>query len=236
LTVRSTKSERTSLTWGSLSSGALAVVVVLYLGLAVATVGVLGTPSSVPLADLMDAGLGAPGRTVTAGLAVLLTMGPMNTYVAASTRLAGTLVEGARPVRALTVFALVAAVVLALLAAGALGLDGLMRAVSALFVAVYVTATAAGFRLLRGAPRTAAGVSFAAVLVVFAFSGPYLLAPLGLSLAVVALTTRRHHSRNGVRRTIRATSAVVAGHAEPGVRHAVGGGQPGLQPRGEARA
>lgn len=159
--MRSTKSERTSLTWGSLSSGALAVVVVLYLGLAVATVGVLGTPSSVPLADLMDAGLGAPGRTVTAGLAVLLTMGTMNTYVAASTRLAGTLVEGARPGRALVVFALVAAVMLALLAAGALGLDGLMRAVSALFVAVYVSA----------------------------FSGPYLLVPLAVSLPAVALRT-----------------------------------------------
>ena len=47
---------------------ALAVVVVLYLGLAVATVGVLGTsaPSDVPLADLMAAGLGQTGRTVTA--------------------------------------------------------------------------------------------------------------------------------------------------------------------------
>ena len=47
---------------------ALAIVVVLYLGLAVATVGVLGTaaPSDVPLADLMAAGLGETGRTVTA--------------------------------------------------------------------------------------------------------------------------------------------------------------------------
>ena len=63
---------------------ALGVVVVLYLGLAVASVGVLGTaaPSNVPLADLMAAGLGAPGRTVTAALAVLLTMGAMNAYVA----------------------------------------------------------------------------------------------------------------------------------------------------------
>ena len=63
---------------------ALGIVVVLYLGLAAASVGVLGaTPSRVPLADLMAAGLGETGRTVTAGLAVLLTMGTMNTYVAA---------------------------------------------------------------------------------------------------------------------------------------------------------
>ena len=55
---------------------ALAIVVVLYLGLAVTTVGVLGTaaPSNVPLADLMAAGLGAPGRAATAVLAVLLTI------------------------------------------------------------------------------------------------------------------------------------------------------------------
>ena len=58
--------------------GALAVVVVLYLGLAIATVGVLGTaaPSDVPLADLMAAG---PRRDRAApsppALAVLLTMG-----------------------------------------------------------------------------------------------------------------------------------------------------------------
>src|SRR6185503_11165750 len=54
---------------------ALGVVVVLYVGLAVATVGVLGTeaPSNVPLADLMGAGLGQAGRTGTAALAALLT-------------------------------------------------------------------------------------------------------------------------------------------------------------------
>src|SRR5918998_1166962 len=105
---------------------ALAVVVVLYLGLAVATVGALGTaaPSDVPLADLMAAGLGETGRTVTAGLAVLLTMGTMNAYVAAAVRLAG-------------------------------------------------------------APRWAAGTACAAVLVVLAFSGPFLLVPAAVAAAAV---------------------------------------------------
>ena len=100
---------------------ALGVVVVLYLGLAVATVGVLGTaaPSQVPLADLMAAGLGAPGRTATAALAVLLTMGAMNAYVAAAVKLAGALAdEGsapaalARPGRALALIATAGAVLL----------------------------------------------------------------------------------------------------------------------------
>ena len=98
---------------------ALAIVVVLYLGLAIATIGVLGTaaPSDVPLADLMAAGLGSVGRSVTAGLAVLLTMGAMNAYVAAAVQLAGALAEEGsapaalgRPRLALALFAGVAAV------------------------------------------------------------------------------------------------------------------------------
>jgi amino acid efflux transporter len=176
--------------------GALGVVVVLYLGLAAATVGVLGTaaPSKVPLADLMAAGLGAPGRTATAALAVLLTMGTMNAYVAAAVKLAGALAaEGAAPARlarpraALAIFALVAAGLLAALAADALSVDGLIRATSASFVAVYVTATAAGTRLLTGRARAASAVAFAAVLVVFAFFAAYLAVPA----AVAALTAMR---------------------------------------------
>jgi amino acid efflux transporter len=171
---------------------ALAVVVVLYLGLAVATVGVLGTstPSRVPLADLMAAGLGA-----TAALAVLLTMGAMNAYVAAAVKLAGALAgEGAAPTqladpsRALATIAAAGAVLLIPLAADLFSVDGLVRACSAAFVAVYVIATAAGVRLLTGAARAAAAVAFAAVVVVLAFSGPYLLVPA--AVATVALIRR----------------------------------------------
>jgi amino acid efflux transporter len=179
---------------------ALGVVVVLYLGLAVATVGVLGTgePSNVPLADLMEAGLGTPGRTATAVLAVLLTLGTMNAYVAAAAKLAGALAEDgaapaplARPRVGLGLLAVVAAGELALLGAGAFGTEALVRASSASFVAVYVPATAAGFVLLRGGMRWAAGVSFAAMLAILAFSGPFLLAPAGIAAVAFALTRRR---------------------------------------------
>ena len=173
---------------------ALGVVVVLYLGLAVATIGVLGTakPTQVPLADLMAAGLGAPGRTATAALAVLLTMGAMNAYVAAAVKLAGALAsEGsapralARPGRALAVIAAAGAVLLVPLGADLLSVEGLVRACSASFVAVYVIATGAGIRLLAGAARAAAAVAFAAVVVVLAFSGPYLLVPAAVAGAVL---------------------------------------------------
>jgi len=176
--------------------GALAVVVVLYLGLAVATVGVLGTtaPSSVPLADLMGAGLGAPGRTATILLAVLLTLGTMSAYVAAAVRLAGALTEGRRagsPPRALAVFAVTSAVLLSLLAAGALGADDLVRASSAAFVAVYASATAAGVRLLDGRARWASAVSATAILVVLGFAGWYLAVPAAVAAAVLAARPRR---------------------------------------------
>ena len=177
--------------------GALAIVVVLYLGLAVATVGVLGTaaPGDVPLADLMAAGLGETGRKVTAGLAVLLTMGTMNAYVAAAVRLAGALAEEGtaprflgRPRAALALLAAVAAVELVPMGLDVVGVDGVIRACSAAFVAVYVAATAAGFRLLAGAARACAAVAFVAVTAVFAFFGPYLLVPAGV--AVVAVLRR----------------------------------------------
>ena len=55
-------------------ASAFAVVAVLYLGLATASIGV-GASSDVPLADLMASGLGETGRRVTAVLAVLLAAG-----------------------------------------------------------------------------------------------------------------------------------------------------------------
>ncbi len=139
--------------------GALAVVAVLYLGLAVAMVGVLGAgePSSVPLADLMEAGLGAPGRAATLFVAVLLTVGTMSTYVAAAVNLAGALVGPRMPRgRALAIFGGATAVLLVALATGVAGVEGLIRASSAAFVAVYLPATGAG-RAVAARPRARRG-------------------------------------------------------------------------------
>jgi amino acid efflux transporter len=119
-------------------------------------------------------------------------MGTMNAYVAAATKLAGALAEEgsapaalARPSRALALFATIGAILLAALGTELLSLEGLVRGTSAAFVAVYVTATAAGVRLLDGAARWSAGVAFAAVVVVLAFSGPFLLVPAGVAVAVL---------------------------------------------------
>jgi amino acid efflux transporter len=199
--------------------GAIAVVAVLYLGLAVATVAVLGTgaSSNVPLADLMESGLGRPGRIATAVAAVLLTMGPINVYVAGATKLAGAMAQErsmpawmARPRAPLTAIAAVAAALLVLLAVGAADVQPLVRACSTCFVAVYVTATAAGARLLAGRLRIVAALSFVLVVVVLAFSGAYLAVPAGVAALALATLSRR-----------RAGGAAWRGSsAEPGCRAA----------------
>jgi amino acid efflux transporter len=167
--------------------GALAVVTVLYLGLAVATVTVLGAgagASSVPLADLVERGLGPAAAAVTAVLAVLLTTGAMNAYVAGATRLGGALGLGHR--RALVLIAGSGGAGLLALAAGAADVDAVVRASSACFVAVYLLGMAAGARLLRGAQRAAARTALAVVAVLAVFSGPFAAAPVVVAAVVLA--------------------------------------------------
>jgi amino acid efflux transporter len=173
---------------------AFAVVAVLYLGLAVTTVAVLGGApgSAVPLADLMQRGLGGAGSALTAGAAVLLTVGT-NAYIAGATRLARALAADgsmpramARPGAPLIVIAAASVAILAALAAGLVDVDPIVRAISTAFVAVYVSATAAGVRLLGGRLRASAALSLALVVVVLAFSGPYIAAPAGIALVALA--------------------------------------------------
>ena len=118
---------------------AFAIVAVLYLGLAVTTVAVLGGApgSTVPLADLMQRGLGGAGSALTAGAAVLLTVGTTNAYVAGATRLAGALAADgsmpramARPGAPLAVIAAASVAILAALAAGLVDVDPIVRAIS----------------------------------------------------------------------------------------------------------
>jgi len=176
---------------------AFAVVAVLYLGLAIATVAVLvsATRSNAPLADPMQSGLGQPGRVATALAAVLLTLGPINVYIAGATKLAGAMAAErsmpewtARPRAPLAVIGAVSGALLALLAIGLVDVQSLVRASSTCSVAVYVTATAAGTRLLDGRVRVVAGASFVLVVFVLAFSGAYLAAPAAVAVLGVALS------------------------------------------------
>ena len=189
-------------------AAAFGVIVVLYLGLAAATVAVTsGTTSTVPLADLLEVGFGEAGRTATVGLALALTLGTMNVYYAAGAKLAGALArDGALPAsvgggggqvprRPLLFSAVSGAVMLAALGADLIDVEGLVRATSACFIAVYVLALASATRILSGPARVRAAVALVSIAAVGVFSGGLLLVPLAASaLAVVRL--RRRPSRS----------------------------------------
>jgi amino acid efflux transporter len=183
---------------------AFGIVTVLYIGLAVATVGVTGGSSSrVPLADLMAVGFGETGRRATTVLAVALTMGTMNVYIGGASKLAAALAaqgalprwlagdaERSVPRRPLIVIAAFGICLLVAMLCGFSSTGGLIRATSACFVAVYVAATASAVRILRGLARAAAIVALAMVLVVTAFSGWYLLVPAVSAIGFVAIWQR----------------------------------------------
>lgn len=185
---------------------ALIVVAVLYLGLAVASIGVLGSTmnrSEVPLTLLLERGLGSSARAITAGVAALLTFGTMNAFIAGASRLGAALGRdgslpawvakgagpGEIPRRSLGLLASATAIVVLAATTFDIGLDGLMLGASACFVAVYVGGLAAAAKLLhRGGPAwLGAVVSLVLMLVVLAFSGPFLAAPLLLGLGAVAV-------------------------------------------------
>jgi amino acid efflux transporter len=182
---------------------AFGLVTVIYIGLAVATIGVTGgTNSKVPLADLIAVGFGRAGRDATAVLAVALTMGTMNVYIAGASKLIASLgLEGALPRvlagdshrsvprRPLVLIAVPGVVLLGALVAGFSSTDALIRATSACFIGVYVLALLSAARILEGSQRVMAGITFALIVVLAGFSGWYLAVPLAAGAA--ALIVRR---------------------------------------------
>jgi len=181
---------------------AFGIVTVLYIGLAVATIGVTaaGSSSRVPLADLISVGFGRAGRDATAVLAVALTMGTMNVYLGGSAKLAASLAqEGALPAwfagdahrsvprRPLLSISVVVLALLGALAAGAGSAEDLIRATSALFIAVYVLALLSALRILEGRSRIAAGIALVASVVLAAFSAQFLAVPVVAAGASLAL-------------------------------------------------
>ena len=183
---------------------------VLYLGLAVASITVVTGTSRVPLADLLEAGLGSAGRDATAVLAVLLTMGTMNVYLGGSAKLAGALAqdgvlpawlgrgrERSIPRRPLVALAVTGTSLLGLLAVDLMAPDDLVRATSACFVVVYVLALGSATRILGDRARTIAAVALGLVVVVTLFSGPFLAVPAAVAAATLAVRRPRRRRQAG---------------------------------------
>lgn len=174
---------------------AVAVIAAAFLGLSVVMVGVLGTSGLgvAPVADLARIGLGSSAMTVTVVLALVLTLGNMNAYVA-SLGAIGRTVPAARRVRGgpLGIPSLIALAGLAVTAGDAHAAEALVAVTAASQVPVLALAAAAGVRLLpRGASRTAAAIATAATAALVIPAGWYLLAPVVLTVGVLLVPRRR---------------------------------------------
>lgn len=172
------------------TAAAVLIVGVLYLAVAATSVLVLGPAagtSRAPLADLLAVGVGGPVRILTALVAVLLTIGAVNAYLAGASRLGVALTrDGALPPRIVStprrslLFITVGSLVSVLLP---FDLHTSMLLVTGCFTLVYVLGTAAALKLLpAGWTRRGAGVAFVAVLGLLLLNG----APALLSLVVAA--------------------------------------------------
>jgi amino acid efflux transporter len=184
---------------------ALAVTTVLYLGLAIATIGVLGprAATDVPLAGLLSHAIGAAGPDIAAVAAIVLTLGATNAYISGAAAMAGQLSRAASGGRG-PVLRLLAAITTAglLLIIGyglrIVGTAALVAVPTALFLAVYLGAMTAAARVLCGPVRLAALPAALAVTAMLGFCGSALAVPAAVALAVSwrARTDSRRQLRN----------------------------------------
>ena len=183
---------------------AVVIVGVLYLAVAATSVLVLGPAlgsSSAPLADLLAVGMGGPVRAITAIVAVLLTIGAVNAYMAGASRL------GRRPgprQRAAGPDVRHPAPVTDLRHRGRAGrrcscrstLHTMMLLVTGCFTLVYVLGTAAALRLLpsRLVPGRAPGWRWSRSSGLLWLTGPPALLSLVLAAGAVAYQGWRSRS------------------------------------------
>jgi amino acid efflux transporter len=185
----------------------LAVTSALYLGLAVATISVLGrrAATDVPLADLLSHAIGAAGRDVAVVAAIALTLGTTNAYINGAATMAGQLAPvvadraASRPL--LRLVGAITAVGLLLITLHGLRIvstTALVAVPTALFLTVYLGAMIAAARVLHGLVRLAAVPAALAVVVMLAFCGWALAVPAAVAL-VATLRRGAFARRRGLR-------------------------------------
>ena len=190
------------------TAAALVVIGVLYLGVAFAVVAVLGpNPSNAPLSDLLALGFGPRARPVTTIVAVLLSLGAMNAYLASASRLGAALgrdgslpswwavTHAGVPRRSLVVVATLATATLVVVGASGLPLESTLLLVTGAFTLVYVIGTAAATKLL---PRWSlvwwcAVVSLVATAILAILTGAHMGGAIAIAIGALLYTvaTRR---------------------------------------------
>jgi amino acid efflux transporter len=183
----------------------VAVVSVLYLGIAAAVVltGTYGTPRTdhVAIGLLLEHVFGGGANAVAAVVAVVISLGTTNAFIAGVSRLGHSLardgwlprvtsrIDGRSvPVGGVLTVAAVAFAGLSLSAAAGWGTETLVIIPSTLVVAVYLLAAAAGTRLLTGLARGCAVITIVLTTVVIPSTARYAAVPV--VVAALALLTR----------------------------------------------
>ncbi len=182
------------------------LITLLYVGVAVATVGTgtYGAPdvNRVAVARLLGNGLGIGAGTVAASMAVLISLATANAFVAATARLGyalardrafpswlGHLDERGVPTRAVIAVGAYAAIGMLLSYAIGWAPEDILVVPTSLGLATYIMGSAAGTRLLAGGAKLLATVSMLLCLVVFPFAGAFVGLPV--AVAVTAWLYRR---------------------------------------------
>jgi amino acid efflux transporter len=172
----------------------LAVTTALYLGLAVATISVLGPAAAtdVPLANLLSQAIGAAGRDVALIAAIVLTLGTTNAYINGAAAMAGQLAQvpagdgASRPLlRLLGIITAAGLLLITLYGLRVVSTAALVAVPTALFLAVYLGAMVAAARVLHGPVRLAALPAALAVVVMLAFCGWAVTVPATVALAAI---------------------------------------------------
>lgn len=170
---------------------AFTVTALIYLALAVATIGVLGRGAGgdAPLSALLKVAIGAAGPAVAAVCAVILTLATTNAYLRGAAELAASLRGRAGRGGGLQLgIGLVGLLVLGAAALGWADTTVLVTVPTTLFLLVYLGCTAAAVRILTGRVRIAAAISCVAVAGVLMFAGWSLL--VGVVIVSAALWRR----------------------------------------------
>jgi amino acid efflux transporter len=171
-------------------ASAVAIVAAAFLGLSLTMVGVVGVADlgAAPVAQLLQATLGPAAAVVGVSLAIVLTLGNMNAYVASLGALGASLPRARRlPGGPLTLPNVIALASL-LLTSGRQDAETLLVGVTAASqVPVLLLALAAGARLLpRGPERRRALSATVATSVLLVPAGHYLIAPAVILAGVLA--------------------------------------------------
>ncbi|MGI5238650.1 APC family permease [Dactylosporangium sp. CA-139066] len=194
------------------TAATLVVMAVVYLGLATATIGTLGhlaAETSVPLYAVVRAGLGPAAPPVIAAIALLLTVGAGNTYLAGAARSGATLAAaGDLPSwlahhtngvarRSLAVQATATITITTAAIHWHVAPGQLMHLVTVLLAAVAMAGMVAAAVLLPTGWHTLAALTGTAVTAaVLGSAGPHLLIPATIAGAALLWRATRHQPRH----------------------------------------